>query len=137
MTQVPPEAPIQAFSLAATYIHLRPDDSALAMEGGDKFWAGVEDRRDLEQGRLMGVMPQTADWDHWERHPAGEEILTMLSGELEIVLAMKAGEERAVLKAGQTLVVPAGIWHRGIVRIPGELLFVTAGAGTEHRPVTL
>jgi mannose-6-phosphate isomerase-like protein (cupin superfamily) len=131
------QVPTQAFSLAATYIHLRPDDSALAMEGGAEFWASIEDRRDLEQGRLMGVTPQTADWDHWERHPAGEEILTLLSGELEIVLAMKAGEERAVLKAGQTLIVPAGIWHRGIVRLPGELLFITAGAGTEHRPVAL
>ena len=131
------ETPTQAFSLAATYIHLRPDDSALTMEGGDTFWAGIEDRHDLEQGRLMGVTAQTADWDHWERHPAGEEILTLLSGELEIVLTMKAGEERAVLKAGQTLIIPAGIWHRGIVRIPGELLFITAGAGTEHRPVTL
>ena len=40
-------------------------------------------------------------------------------------------------KSGQTLVIPTGIWHRGIVRLPGELLFITAGAGTEHRPVTL
>ena len=127
----------QPFSLNATYVHLRPDDSALAMQGGKEFWMGIEDRRDLDQGRLMGASQQTADWDHWERHPAGEEILTLLSGELEIVLATKAGEERAVLKAGQTLVVPVGIWHRGIVRTPGELLFVTAGAGTEHRPVTL
>ncbi len=42
-----------------------------------------------------------------------------------------------MLKSGQTFVIPTGIWHRGIVRIPGELLFFTAGAGTEHRPVTL
>jgi mannose-6-phosphate isomerase-like protein (cupin superfamily) len=127
----------QPFSLNATYVHLRPDDSALAMKGGNEFWACIADRRDLEQGRLMGATPQTADWDHWERHPAGEEILTLLSGELEIVLQTAAGEERAVLKPGQTLVIPTGLWHRGIVRTPGELLFITAGAGTEHRPVTL
>lgn len=58
----------------------------------------------------MGASRQAASWDHWERHPAGEEILTLLSGELEIVLEIETGEERAVL---------------------------TAGAGTEHRPVTL
>jgi mannose-6-phosphate isomerase-like protein (cupin superfamily) len=127
----------EVFSLNATYVHLRPDDSALALKGGAEFWAGIEDRRDLEQGRLMGALPQTADWDHWERHPAGEEILILLSGELEIVLQTEAGEERAVLTPGRTLVVPTGIWHRGIVRKSGELLFVTAGAGTEHKPVTL
>jgi quercetin dioxygenase-like cupin family protein len=85
----------------------------------------------------LGTVGQAKDWDHWERHPAGEEILTLLSGELELVLDLPDGERRAVLTAGQTFVVPRGIWHRAIVRQPGELLFITAGAGTEHRPVRL
>jgi hypothetical protein len=29
-----------AFTLDSTYIHLRPDESALAMEGGAAFWQG-------------------------------------------------------------------------------------------------
>ena len=72
-----------AFTLDSTYIHLRPDESALAMEGGAKFWAGIESRDDLDQGRLMGSVDQSADWNHWERHPAGDEILTLLSGEMD------------------------------------------------------
>jgi len=125
----------QAFSLDGTYIHLRPDESALAMEGGAKFWAGIAARRDLDLGRLMGSTGQNADWDHWERHPAGEEILVLLSGELELVLDTGEGEQHAVIKAGQTFIVPKGVWHRGIVKKPGQLMFVTPGAGTEHRPV--
>ena len=125
----------EAFSLHGTYIHLRPDESARAMEGGPAFWAGIADRHDLDQGRLMGSTDQSADWDHWERHPAGEEILTLLSGELEIVLDTDKGEQRAVLEPGQTFIVPKGIWHRGIVKKPGQLMFITPGAGTEHRPV--
>jgi mannose-6-phosphate isomerase-like protein (cupin superfamily) len=127
----------RAFSLASTYIHLRPDERALAMEGGAKFWAGIEARRDLDHGRLMGNSGQKADWDHWERHPAGDEILVLLSGELEIVLDTDRGEQRVVLQPGQTFIVARGIWHRGIVKKPGESMFVTPGAGTEHRPVTL
>jgi mannose-6-phosphate isomerase-like protein (cupin superfamily) len=123
------------FSLSTIYVHLRDDESAVAMEGGDAFWAGIAERTDLEEGRLMGRTSQGKDWDHWERHPAGEEILTLMSGELELVLDMPDGEERAVLQAGQSFVVPRGIWHRGIVRQPGELMFITPGAGTEHRPV--
>ncbi len=125
------------FTLDSTYIHLRSDESAVAMEGGDAFWAGIAERTDLETGRLMGATGQIKDWDHWERHPAGEEILTVLSGEMELVLDMPGGEQRAVLKAGQTVVVPRGIWHRGIVRQPGQLMFITPGAGTDHRPVRL
>ena len=126
---------IGAFSLDGTYIHLRPDESALALEGGAKFWAGIADRHDLDHGRLMGTTNQNADWDHWERHPAGDEILVLLSGELEIVLDTDGGEQRAVVKSGQTFIVPAGVWHRGIVKKAGQLMFITPGAGTEHRPV--
>ena len=125
-----------AFSLDSTYIHLRPDESARAMEGGAKFWAGIAQRDDLDQGRLMGSTDQSADWDHWERHPAGDEILTLLSGEMELVLDTEAGERRATLRPGETFIVPMGVWHRGIVKAPGRLLFITPGAGTEHRPAS-
>jgi len=116
-----------AFTLDSTYIHLRPDESALAMEGGPAFWAGIAQRHDLDHGRLMGSTDQTKDWDHWERHPAGDEILVLLSGELELVLQTGRGERRARLKAGQTFVVPKGLWHRGIVHKPGDLMFITPG----------
>ena len=125
----------QAFSLDSTYIHLQPDERALAMEGGARFWAGIADRHDLDHGRLMGSTEQSADWDHWERHPAGEEILVLMSGELELVLDTDGGEQRAVLEPGQTFIVPKGVWHRGIVKKPGQLMFLTPGSGTEHRPV--
>jgi mannose-6-phosphate isomerase-like protein (cupin superfamily) len=123
-----------AFSLDSTYIHLRPDERAFAMEGGRAFWGKIEERRDLDHGRLMGSVDQTADWDHWERHPAGEEILTLLTGEMDLVLDMPAGEQRATLKPGETFIVPKGVWHRGIVKAPGRLMFITPGAGTEHKP---
>lgn len=124
-----------AFTLDGTYIHLKPDDGARAMEGGDRFWATIRDRSDLDEGRLMGVTVQSRDWDHWERHPAGEEILTLLSGEMELILDLPGGEQRVVLKAGETFIVPRGIWHRALVKEAGRLMFVTPGAGTEHRPV--
>lgn len=125
----------KAFTLDGTYVHLKPDNSARAMEGGDRFWATIQERTDLEQGRLMGVTGQSKDWDHWERHPAGEEILTLLSGEMELVLDLEGGEQRTVLKAGETFIVPRGIWHRALVKEAGRLMFVTPGAGTEHRPI--
>jgi mannose-6-phosphate isomerase-like protein (cupin superfamily) len=124
-----------AFTLDSTYIHLRPDESALAMEGGAKFWRGIAERHDLDHGRLMGSTDQSKDWDHWERHPAGDEILTLLSGEMVIVLETDGVEQRTAIKPGETFIVPKGVWHRGIVSAPGRLMFVTPGAGTEHKPV--
>jgi mannose-6-phosphate isomerase-like protein (cupin superfamily) len=125
----------QAFSLDSTYILLRPDESAHAMKGGAAFWTGIESLQDLDHGRLMGSTSQTTDWDYWERHLAGDEILTLLSGELELVLDTPRGEERTLLKAGQTFIVPKGTWHRGIVKKPGQLMFLTPCTNAEHRPV--
>ena len=127
----------KAFTLESTYVNLRPDDSASALKVGPRFWATIEKRADLGDGRLMGAVAQKADWSHWERHPGGDEILTLLSGELVVVLETEAGERRATLRPGETFIVPKGVWHRGLVRKPGKLMFITPGAGTDHRPVAL
>ena len=127
----------KAFSLDSTYVNLRPDDSATTLKVNARFWATIEKRTDLDSGRLLGTTPQKADWPIWERHPGGDEILILLSGELDIVLETRSGERRTRLKSGQSFVVPRGTWHRAVVRKPGELMFITPGAGTEHRPVSL
>jgi len=125
----------KAFSLASTFVNLRPNDRARTLKVGRRFWSTINTRADLKDGRLVGVTPQTEDWPIWERHPAGEEILIMLSGEMDIVLETGRGDRRTRLRAGQSLVVPRGAWHRGLARKPGKLMFITPGAGTEHRPV--
>jgi mannose-6-phosphate isomerase-like protein (cupin superfamily) len=126
----------KAFDLASAYVHLRPDDSASVLKVGPRFWATIDRRTDLDDGRLMGTTPQKKDWPHWERHPAGDEILTLMSGEMVMVLETLRGTRRVPLKAGQTFVVPKGLWHRAEVRKKGVLMFITPGAGTEHRPVS-
>jgi quercetin dioxygenase-like cupin family protein len=42
------------------------------------------------------------------RHPNCDEILHVISGQLEHTL----GEERVVLNAGDTISIPKGIWHQ-------------------------
>ena len=39
------------------------------------------------------------------------------------------------LGAGRLLVIPKGVWHTAKVGEPARLLAITAGLGTEHRPV--
>ena len=38
------------------------------------------------------------------------------------------------LQPGTACVVPRGTWHRQIVHQPAELLAITYGKGTQHRP---
>ncbi|VCU71397.1 Cupin domain protein [Pigmentiphaga humi] len=92
-----------------------------------------------EAGWIMGIKPisdtASVHGNHWERHPRGDEILTLLEGSLRVVLAADEGDERELeVAAGESLVVPQGWWHRLEVHRPGRLMFVTPATDSEHRP---
>jgi mannose-6-phosphate isomerase-like protein (cupin superfamily) len=70
----------------------------------------------------------------WEMHPAGEEVLFMLAGELGVDYSDGLHSGTVSVEAGQGIVVPRGVWHRLVFRQPGLLLALTAAHGTEARP---
>jgi quercetin dioxygenase-like cupin family protein len=69
---------------------------------------------------------------HWERHPAGDELLHILDGETDVVTLTDAGSIRSTAPAGSLFICPQGLWHRLEPRSSGAMLFATPGAGTEH-----
>jgi mannose-6-phosphate isomerase-like protein (cupin superfamily) len=123
-----------AFHLASTYIQLEDGPAALAVEVDDRFWENIDRRPELHGGRLVGTFHNAADWDIWEMHPAGDEIVCLLSGAIDVVLEEERGERVVPLEAGLTCIVPQGVWHRAVVREPGDTLHITRGEGTQHRP---
>jgi len=44
-------------------------------------------------------------------------------------------DETFALRPGEAFVVPRGRWHRIEVIEPGDMVFVTEGDGTEHKPL--
>ena len=126
------------------YLLLETDGTAVTLPGGEAFWtqlmsgrptdAGVQRLMNAPHGRLLSMMPMNATWTNWEMHPAGDEILFLVSGELVLVLE-EDGEERSVeLKAGKLAIVPRGVWHTARIGTPCVLLALTDGLGTQHRP---
>lgn len=124
------------FTLDKTFLNLRPDDSVGTIAVGPRFWATIGRRTDLDDGRLVSMNRQVGDWPHWEMHPAGDEVLLLLSGEVRVILEQRGRTRRVTMKAGQSLIVPKGAWHRAVVKKPGNMVFITPGAGTQHRPVS-
>jgi len=123
--------------LGQTYIHLADGPDATPVPVGPDFWATIERRRELHDGRLMMMFRfnSTADWPHWEMHPAGDEIVCLLAGALDLVLDDGTAQRTVALRDDATFVIPRGAWHRGIVHRPSRALFITRGAGTQHRPL--
>lgn len=125
----------EALNLSRTHLLLREDGGAERIDLDENFWPDVMAGRRRLDGRLIGAARLARDIDHWEMHPEGDEVLLRLSGAFGIVL--EQGDRRRVVELSAeapACVVPQGAWHTILVREPGELLFMTAGEGTEHRP---
>ena len=120
-----------------TYIHLGPDGTSVPLAVTSSFWQELTSGSfsHLGPGRLVSTYEFAEDWDTWERHPAGEEVVVLISGSLEFVLSVGGAERRVTMsKPGQFLLVPRGTWHTANVPQRAMALFITAGEGTENRP---
>lgn len=124
-----------AHSLREAYLELRDDGSVARITLTPEFWPDLMSGKRNVQGRMITAFQVSEDTAHWERHPAGDEVLLLLSGAVTVVLEDSTGDQRYEISAGQAFTVPRGCWHRIEVREAGELVFVTAGAGTEHKPM--
>jgi mannose-6-phosphate isomerase-like protein (cupin superfamily) len=138
------QSPDSAFDPVRTYAFLNDGGGAARIEAGESFWrelmSGAPRSADARlvaegDGWLLSAYDMAASMTTWERHPAGDEVLCALSGALEAVVQGQDGERVVSLPAGAACVVPKGAWHRLVVRVPGRLLALTYGKGTEHRPM--
>jgi mannose-6-phosphate isomerase-like protein (cupin superfamily) len=130
----------EPFDLSTTYVHLGLGATATPLPGfewSESYLEGYARRfaSDGDEGRLVVVTRETTTWTSWERHPAGEELVVLLDGRVDLVQELDGDEVTVALRPGEAVVNPTGVWHRSVVHEPGRVLFVTPGRGTEHRPM--
>ena len=123
-----------AFDPLTTFVHLPDGPGATLLPVTADFWQELAARTDLASGRLVSAYRFREDWTSWERHPAGDELVFQLSGAMDFVVDDGGNERTISLRGRAALVVPRGAWHTARVLEPSEAIFVTRGAGTEHRP---
>ena len=88
---------------------------------------------DGPEGRMVVIFDGEGPGDHWERHPAGDEVVACLSGQLTVARDTDGPTEQVVLGPGEATVDPAGAWHVVDMAGPTRILTITPGVGTEHR----
>jgi len=98
------------------------------------FWAELESGDRTLTGWLVAAFHIARDIDHWEMHPAGDEILIALAGTMTVVLEHDGARQPVTLRPGTACRVPKGTWHTIPAAAPAQLLALTYGEGTEHRP---
>ncbi|CAM5441987.1 Cupin domain-containing protein OS=Streptomyces cyaneofuscatus OX=66883 GN=G3I52_29720 PE=4 SV=1 [Streptomyces cyaneofuscatus] len=130
-----------AINLRTTPVHLGLGSRAKPVEGFawdpevlQAYSAAVA--ADGAEGRMVAIFDGDGPGDHWERHPAGGELVVCLTGSVTVTRDMDGVPERVVLGPGEATVNPAGAWHAVDMAGPASILTITAGLGTDHRPRT-
>ena len=73
------------------------------------------------------------DWPTWEVHPAGDEFVTLITGDITLVLWQDQQEWPLRLSTpSDFVIIPKGVWHTARVQAPTTMLFVTPGEGTKN-----
>ena len=89
-------------NLATTYVHLQANRLSSLQPVTQTFWSTIEARRDLDPGQLVMRFDFTGDWPTWEMHPAGDEVVTLLS-DMNQPLGNAVGNSLEVIEAIETL----------------------------------
>ncbi|WP_405632676.1 cupin domain-containing protein [Streptomyces sp. NBC_01174] len=128
-----------AVDLRTTPVHLGLGSRAKPVEGFawdpevlQAYSAAVA--ADGAEGRMVAIFDGDGPGDHWERHPAGDELVVCLSGSVTVTRDVGGVPDSVVLGPGEATVNPAGAWHAVDMTGPASILTVTAGLGTDHRP---
>jgi quercetin dioxygenase-like cupin family protein len=128
----------QRFPLSEIPVHLGPGAVAILQPRftGEIDWYQSYEARtvaDGAEGRLVTMHTFAEPWDSWEVHPLGEELVVCMQGAVTFFQEMDGQTRSAVLRAGEALINPRGVWHTADVDGAASVLFVTPGLGTEHR----
>ena len=130
-----------ATALAAHPIHLGLGATAVVEPEftGDMGWFAAygarHDATDGAEARLVTMYTFTEPWDSWEMHPAGHEVVLCISGAMTLHQEHADGSTATVtLRAGEYAINAPGTWHTADIEREATGVFITAGAGTEHRP---
>ena len=128
------------FDLSAIPVHLGLGATVLVQEpfGGDMTWYeryGERVAADGVEGRLVTIFSFAEPWSSWEVHPSGHELVVCLAGRITLHQELAPGQISTVtVEPYQAIINPPGVWHTADVDRPATALFITAGAGTSHRP---
>lgn len=129
----------EPFDLRTVPVHLGLGAVAIPQEpfDGDMAWYeryGARVAGDGVEGRLVGIHTFTEPWSSWEVHPHGHELVVCLAGRIVLHQELADGLHTVTLEPDHAIINPPGVWHTADVDGPATALFITAGAGTDHRP---
>ena len=121
-------------NLAQVFAVLKPDLSVQQVNNEPSLYADLDKNFAGFKGQvLVAIHELSEDWPSWECHPAGDELVVLLSGGCEFLLKTANGLQTLQLaETGAYVLVPKGIWHTAKISESAKVLFITPGENTLH-----
>ena len=123
-----------ALNFQDVFAVLKPDLSVDLVPVTPTIFKDLDVRYDkFKSHTLVSIYNFESDWKVWERHPAGDEIVVLLSGSVKMTILKEEGEQIVSLtEPGSFVVIPCNAWHTAGTSEPTQMLFITPGEGTEN-----
>ncbi|MDH4048460.1 MAG: cupin domain-containing protein [Gammaproteobacteria bacterium] len=120
--------------LAEVFAVLKPDQRIQPVPLTPEIYTNLNaDFAGFKNHVLISSHEFSEDWSSWERHPAGDELVMLLSGSATLVLRTDDGDRPIdITEPGSYVIVPRNTWHTARVSQATRMLFVTPGEGTEN-----
>jgi mannose-6-phosphate isomerase-like protein (cupin superfamily) len=122
----------KALKLASNFVVLNDSFQAETVAVTDDLYKRLdEEYKEFAGHLLISSYAFDADWPTWEVHPAGDEFVILVSGDVDLVLAKEGGDETVRLsEPGTFAIIPRNTWHTARVRSHSVMMFITPGEGT-------
>lgn len=105
---------INVYDFESNFVRLTKNSLAEPLQVNKDFYKNLQSGNlgDFSEERLVSFYTFKNDWETWEIHPNGEEMVILLSGEVEFILKLEENNKIVHLNKPNTfLIVPKGIWH--------------------------
>jgi mannose-6-phosphate isomerase-like protein (cupin superfamily) len=123
-------------NLEETYLLLGKLGKVFELDGGAKFWGRSEAELDeIGDDWLASEFEFDTDWQNWEMHPNGDEVVYIISGSADFILEGNGATKIIEIRGKGLIVIPKGIWHTAKALAPCRAMHITMGKGTLHRPL--
>ncbi len=114
------------------FVIQKPDQLTDQLQVDGSIYQKLEtDYNGFKNHSLIAAHHFSETWNVWEKHPAGDEVVVLLTGSAKFLLKLANGNQSILLnEAGAYAIVPKGVWHTAEIHEPTTLLFITPGEGT-------
>lgn len=120
----------------STFAVIKPNLQVDTVEVTPTLYQDLDEKFDLFQGHtLVAAHHFDRNWSTWEVHPAGDEIVVLLSGQCQLIIKHNDHNQSIELNhSGEYPVVPKGLWHKALTEVATHMLFITPGEKTANAP---